>query len=128
MSYYLTTKLTESFTKAVERLVTALKTEGFGVLTEIDIDKVMAEKLGKSMRPYKILGACNPPFAHQVLELESKAGLMLPCNCVVQELSPGQVEISVIDPSAAMEAIGNPKLASVAAQVRAKLQTVLEKL
>lgn len=128
MNYYFTKKLKESFTKAVERLVAALKDEGFGVLTEIDVDKVMAAKLGKSMRPYKILGACNPPFAHQVLELENKAGLMLPCNCVVQELSPDEVEVSVIDPAAAMEAIGNPKLSSVAGQVRAKLQAVLESL
>ena len=128
MSYYFSKRVNGTFQPVVERVVAALKTEGFGVLSEIDVHSVMAQKLGVTMKPYKILGACNPPFAHKALELENKAGLMLPCNVVVQELEDGVVEVAAIDPVASMQAITNPSLGSVAAEVRAKLKSVVEGL
>jgi len=128
MSYYFSKRVNGTFQPVVERVVAALKTEGFGVLSEIDVHSVMAQKLGVTMKPYKILGACNPPFAHKALELENKAGLMLPCNVVVQELEDGVVEVAAIDPVASMQAITNPSLGSVAAEVRAKLKAVVEGL
>jgi uncharacterized protein (DUF302 family) len=101
---------------------------GFGILTEIDVKETLKKKLDVDFRKYKILGACNPPFAYQSLQAEDKIGLMLPCNVIVQETSDGMVEISAIDPIASMQAVDNPALGEIATQVRAKLQNVISNI
>jgi uncharacterized protein (DUF302 family) len=128
MQYYFTKTLHMSFDDAVTGVVEALKKEGFGVLTDIDVQKTLKKKLNVDFRKYRILGACNPPFAYEALELEDKIGTMLPCNVVVQEHPDGTIEVSAIDPVASMKAIENPKLRDVAAQVQAKLKRVIENL
>ena len=106
----------------------ALKQEGFGILTEIDVQQTLKKKLDVDFRPYRILGACNPPLAYQALQAEDKIGTMLPCNVVVQELGSGVVEVSAVDPVASMTAIENPKLGTVAKTVQAKLRKVIDSL
>ena len=106
----------------------ALKQEGFGVLTDIDVAATMKAKLGEDFRPYRILGACNPQLAHRALLLEDKIGTMLPCNVIVQQHKGGGVEVSAIDPVASMQAIKNPGLAEVADEVQAKLKRVVDSL
>ena len=128
MSYYMSKTLQIGFDEAIEKVTEALKKEGFGVLTEIDVKATLKKKLDVDFRPYRILGACNPPFAYQTLQAEDKIGLMLPCNVVVQARSAGTVEVSSIDPVAAMQAVDNPNLRGVAEQVRGKLQAVIESL
>ena len=124
MKYTFDRKITGSFDDVVGRTIVALKTEGFGVLTDIDVRATMKAKLGAEFRPYRILGACNPPLAHQALQVEDKIGAMLPCNVIVQEKSDG-VEVSAVDPLAGMERIGNPALTAIAGEVTAKLKRVL---
>ena len=111
-----------------ERTVAALKAEGFGVLTEIDLAGTLKQKLGKDHLPHLILGACNPGFADQVITLEPHISTMLPCNVTLRELPDGRHEVAAIDPSAAMEGVGNPAIASVAAAVSAALKRVVEQL
>ena len=103
-----------------------LQTEGFGVLTEIDVKATLKKKLDADFRNYLILGACNPPFAYQALLAEDKIGTMLPCNVIVQEHEPGHVEVSAVDPVASMSAVQNPELAGVADEVRERLRRVVE--
>ena len=128
MAYYFSTTLTASFADAVARTVDALRAEGFGVITEIDVQRTLQEKIGVTFRKYRILGACNPKLAHEALELEDKIGTMLPCNVVVQELADGTVEVAAIDPVASMQAIDNPRLKQAAAQVAEKLKRVVAQL
>ena len=128
MRYYFNKTLNTSFDEAVARVVTELKKEGFGVLTEIDVSEALKKKLDVDFKKYRILGACNPSFAYQALQLEDKIGTMLPCNVIVQEISAGVVEVAAIDPIASMQAIDNPKLRSVAEQVQAMLKKVIETL
>jgi len=128
MSYYFSKKVKMAFEEAVVRITEELKKEGFGVLTEIDVKETLKKKLNVDFQQYKILGACNPPFAYQALQAEDKIGLMLPCNVIVQEKSAGEIEISAVDPVASMQAIQNPKLENVAKQVQAKLRKVIENL
>ena len=128
MSYYFNKTLKVSFDEAVVRVKDELKKEGFGILTEIDVQETLKKKLNVDFRKYRILGACNPPFAYQALQAEDKIGTMLPCNVVVQELAQGNVEVAAIDPIASMQAIKNPKLQGVAEQVQAKLKKVIESL
>lgn len=128
MGYYFSKTLNADFNEAVNRVTEELKKQGFGILTEIDVKATLKKKLDIEFRSYKILGACNPPFAYRALQIEDKIGLMLPCNVVVQEHSDGKVEISAIDPIASMQAIENPKLLEVADQVRLKLRSVIESL
>ncbi len=125
MSYYFTKTIHMPFDEAITRVTEALKQEGFGVLTEIDVKATMKKKLDVDFRPYRILGACNPPFAHQALLAEDKIGTMLPCNVIVQEHAPGVVEVSAVDPVASMAAVQNESLAAVAGEVRARLQRVV---
>ena len=113
------------FDKAVARVVDALKGEGFGVLTDIDVAATMKQKLGIEFRPYRILGACNPPLAHKALTAEDKVGVILPCNVIVQEAGAGKVEVAAIDPRAAMERAGNPALTDLANEVADKLTRVV---
>ena len=126
MSYYFSKEIDLSFEDAIARVTEELKKEGFGVLTEIDVKATLKKKLDADFRNYRILGACNPPLAHQALEAEPHIGLMLPCNVVVQEGENGGTIISAIDPVASMQAVENEALGQVAEQVRAKLQKVIE--
>ena len=128
MSYYFSKTLNLSFDDAIARVTEELKKEGFGVLTDIDVRATMKKKLDVDFRNYRILGACNPPFAHQALLAEDKIGTMLPCNVIVQEHAPGVVEVAAIDPVASMSAVNNPQLGAVGLEVRAKLQRVVESL
>ena len=126
MSYYFNKTLAVAFDEAVEKVAAELKREGFGVLTDIDVKKTLNEKLGVDFRKYRILGACNPSFAHEALLAEDKIGTMLPCNVIVQELADGRVEVAAIDPVASMQAVGNPALEPVGLEVRAKLKRVID--
>lgn len=128
MSYFFSKELSVSFDEAVEKVRAALAAEGFGVLTEIDVRATLKRKLGVDFRPYKILGACHPESAYSALRAEDRIGLMLPCNVVVQERAPGEVEVAAIDPVASMAAVDNAGLAEVADGVRAKLQSIIDKL
>jgi uncharacterized protein (DUF302 family) len=126
MSYHISRTIEATFEAAVARVKDALAKEGFGVLTEIDVRETLKKKLGVDFRNYKILGACNPQYAHKALEMEDKIGTMLPCNVVVQEKAPGKIEISAANPTESMKAIGNPALAAVAAEVTKKLERVID--
>jgi uncharacterized protein (DUF302 family) len=128
MSYYFGKTVDLSFDEAIARTTEALKAEGFGVLTEIDVKATLKKKLDVDFRRYRILGACNPPFAYRALQAENKIGTMLPCNVIVQELAEGGVEVAAIDPIASMQAIENPGLADIAMQVQAKLKRVIDRL
>jgi len=128
MSYYFSKTIQSGFDAAVEKVTAALKTEGFGVLTEIDIRATLKKKLDVDFKPYKILGACNPPFAYKALQAEDKIGLMLPCNVIVQDAGNGQVEVAAVDPAASMQAIENKGLEEIAAAVRGKLKKVVDSL
>ena len=113
---------------AIERVTKELKVRGFGILTEIDIQKTLKNKLDVDFRPYRILGACNPPFAYEALQAERNIGAMLPCNVIVQEVSPGSVEVSAVDPVASMQAIENEELGNIANEVRSRLMDVIQAL
>jgi uncharacterized protein (DUF302 family) len=126
MSYYFNKTVEMPFDATRERVIAELQKEGFGVLTEIDVKATLKKKLDVEFRNYRILGACNPPFAHQALLVEDKIGTMLPCNVIIQEQAAGLVEVAAIDPLASMAAVNNPQLAEIGAQVRARLQRVIE--
>ena len=128
MSYHFTKTLDTSFEAAVSKVTEQLKKEGFGVLTEIDVKETLKKKLDVDFHSYKILGACNPPFAYKALQAEDKIGTMLPCNVIVQEREPGIVEVSAVDPIASMQAVQNPELADIAMRVQAKLEDVIANL
>ena len=128
MKYYFSKTLQISFEEAVAKVTKELKKEGFGILTEVDVQTVLKKKMDVDFRKYRILGACNPPFAYQALLAEDKIGLMLPCNVIVQETTDGKVEVAGIDPIVAMQAIQNPNLAGIANQVQAKMRKVIENL
>ena len=127
MSYYFSKKSALGFKEAIEKVTEALKQEGFGILTEIDVKETLKKKLDVDFRPYKILGACNPPFAYKALQAEDKVGIMLPCNVIVQEKENG-VEIAAVDPVASMQAIDNPKLGEIANEIRQRLHRVIDSL
>jgi len=128
MSYHFSKTLDLPFDTAIVKTTEALKREGFGVLTEIDVQSTLKQKIGVDFRKYRILGACNPGLAHRALQAEDKIGTMLPCNVVVQEHADGKVEVSAIDPVASMRAVENPGLAAVADEVQGKLRRVIEEL
>ena len=129
MSYYFSKVLALGFDAAVAEEVTEkLKGEGFGIITEIDVTKTLKSKIGVEFRPYRILGAWNPALALEALKLEDKVGTMLPCNVIVQELAPEQVEVAAIDPVASMAAIDNPALLEEAGLVRGRLEKVIRSL
>ena len=128
MSYAFATRVSMPFDTAVQRVTEELSKEGFGVLTEIDVKATLKKKLDVDFRDYRILGACNPPFAHRALQAEPRIGLMLPCNVIVQDVGGGACEIAAIDPLASMQAVDNAALRGVATEVRAKLARVIENL
>ena len=128
MQYSFNKILNISFDDTIKRVTDELKNEGFGILTDIDVQATLKKKLDVDFKKYGILGACNPPFAYKALLAESRIGTMLPCNVIVQEIEPGKIEVSAIDPIASMQAIENPGLRDIAVQVRAKLKKVVESL
>jgi uncharacterized protein (DUF302 family) len=128
MSYYFAKELDLTFERAVERVTEVLMSEGFGVLTQIDVQATLKKKLGEDFRSYTILGACNPPFAFKALQVEDKIGTMLPCNIIVQETEHGTVEVAAVDPLASMQAVQNEGLGQVAVQVQAKLKAAIDAL
>ena len=128
MKYYISKKIDATFEQAIDEVKEALAIQGFGVLSEINIHEKLKEKLDVDFRRYTILGACNPVYAYKALQNEDKIGTMLPCNVVIQELSKNEIEVSAIDPIASMMAIENPKLAQIAAEIKTKLERVIESL
>ena len=128
MSYYLTKTVETTFEETLEKATAALKDQGFGVLTEIDVKETLKKKLEVEFRKYRILGACNPPFAYQALQAEDKIEVLLPCNVIVQETVDSGVEVSAMDPAEAMGMIDNADLKDIAEQVRARLQRVIDSL
>jgi uncharacterized protein (DUF302 family) len=126
MEYYFTKTLNASFDEAVTRVTDVLKTEGFGIISEINIHDKIKEKLGIDFKKYRILGACNPGYAYKALQTEEKIGTMLPCNVIVIDKENGQTEVSAVNPVASMMAIHNPALESIALEVTEKLKRVIE--
>jgi uncharacterized protein (DUF302 family) len=126
MRYYFATTLEGSSIKdAIARVTAALAERGFGVLTRIDVDQTLRQKVGAEFRPYVILGACHPHHAFRALQVEDKIGTMLPCNVIVQEIAPGRVEVAAVDPVASMAAIDNPRLAEIARTVQGLLRETI---
>jgi len=128
MTYYVARTLPIAFNDAVDRTISALKSEGFGVLSDIDVKETMKKKINVDIPSYRILGACNPALAYEALKLENHVGTMLPCNVIVRDAGDGQTEVAAIDPVASMLAIDNPALKIAAQEVRAKLQRVIANL
>ncbi len=128
MSYYIAKTTDLPFDEAIEHVTAALKEEGFGILTDIDIRATFKKKLDVDVPAYRILGACNPPFAYQALQAEDKIGTMLPCNVIVRDAGAGRVEIAAVDPIASMQAVETERLAGIAAEVRARLQRAVARV
>lgn len=128
MTYHITVRLRAPFDDAIALTEAALKAEGFGVISRIDMQQTLKAKIDVDFRPYTILGACNPSLAHEALQLEDKVGLMLPCNVIVQQSDAGEVEVAAIDPVASMQAIDNPELVKAAEVVREKLARAIDRL
>ncbi len=127
-TYYFSTIIASSFDEAISKVTIGLKSEGFGILTEIDVQATLKKKLDVDFPKYRILGACNPPFAHKALIAENKIGTMLPCNVVVQEIESGKIDIAAVDPMASMMAVENKELKEVAIEIRERLQRVIKAL
>jgi len=128
MIYYFSKTVNTGFDTAIANVTEELKKEGFGILTEIDVKETFKKKLDVDFRKYKILGACNPHFAHQALLAEDHIGTMLPCNVIVQEREKGKIEVTAVDPVASMRAVKNAKLEDVANEVREKLKRVIHNI
>ncbi|WP_409562429.1 DUF302 domain-containing protein [Hyphomicrobium sp. MC8b] len=128
MDYYIAKTLQIPFAEVVTKVISALKDEGFGILSDIDVSATLKSKIDAEWRPYRILGACNPQLAYRALLAEDKIGVMLPCNVIVQERADGDVEVAAVNPAAAMARVGNPVLPEIAETVRDKLSAVLERL
>lgn len=128
MSYYYTKITDYGFDEAIEKVTEELQKEGFGILTEIDVTATFKKKINVDFRPYRILGACNPHFAHQAIQAEEKIGTMLPCNVIVQQLDNGKVEVSAVNPMASMIAVKNDSLGDIATQVSNKLENIIKQL
>lgn len=128
MPYYIAKTVAAPFDRVLADVIERLKTQGFGVLTDIDVQATLKGKIGADMPKYRILGACNPSFAHEALKLEDKLGVLLPCNVIVREDAAGQVEVASVDPVVAMERVGNPALAKTAIEIRQRLSEVINSL
>jgi uncharacterized protein (DUF302 family) len=128
MAYYNSKIVSYSFDETIIKVTEELKKEGFGVLTEIDVKETLKKKLDVDFRRYKILGACNPPFAYKALQAEENIGVMLPCNVVVQEKENNSIQVSAINPMESMQAVKNDSLGEVALEVSERLKRVLENL
>ncbi|MBZ0149628.1 MAG: DUF302 domain-containing protein [Pseudorhodoplanes sp.] len=125
MKYYIAKTVSGNFAAVVDRVTESLKAEGFGVLTDIDVKATMKKKLDRDFRDYRILGACNPPLAHQALTADDKIGTMLPCNVIVQDIGGGEIEVAAIDPAISMAQLENPTLKAIAESVTGKLRRVI---
>ncbi len=128
MSYHNSKTVNLTYEEAIDKVTEELKKEGFGVLTEIDVKETLKKKLDVDFRKYKILGACNPPFAYKALQAEENIGVLLPCNVIVQEAPDGSVRVSAINPMTSMQSVGNENLAGIAAEVSEKLNKVIANL
>ena len=128
MSYYIAKTLDKDFEAAIAAVTAGLKEQGFGVLSDIDVQATLKAKIGAEMPKYRILGACNPRIAHEALGAEARLGVMLPCNVIVRETADKRVEVATVDPVTAMERTGNPALEPAAHKVRQLLSTVIERL
>jgi len=128
MKYYFNKILHGNFEDIIDKVTQGLKEEGFGILTEIDVKETLKKKLDVDFKKYKILGACNPPYAHKALLAEDKIGTMLPCNVIVQELENGNIEVAAVNPMASMQAVENKKLHKVAEEIKDKLEKIIKKL
>jgi uncharacterized protein (DUF302 family) len=128
MKYYFNKTLKGDFDQIIHKVTEELKKEGFGILTEIDVKETLKKKLDVDFKKYRILGACNPPYAHKALEAEDKIGTMLPCNVIVQEISKGVVEVAAVNPMASMQSVENESLKKIAQEITAKLEKVIGKL
>ena len=128
MKYYTSKKINTDFDQAVQLVTESLKKEGFGVLTEINLQEKLKEKLDVDFRKYKILGACNPAYAYKAVQHEDKIGTMLPCSVIVQELGNNEIEVAAVDPIASMMAIENPALAEIAGEIKEKLERAIASL
>ncbi len=125
MNYYLSRVIPQSFEEAMDTVADALKKEGFGILSDVDMQKSISSKLGKEFRKYRILGVCDAKLAYDVLNIEDKAGIFMPCTIIVQEREGGKTEVTAIDPLDMMRAIGNPKLEQFAADAASRLSRVM---
>jgi len=128
MKYYFNKTIQGNFLEVIDKVKKGLKVEGFGILTEIDIKETMKKKLDVDFKQYKILGACNPPFAYKALQAEDKIGTMLPCNVIVQEIETDVIEVAAVNPMASMQAVNNEKLNDIANEITAMLEKVIERL
>ena len=128
MNYYYNTIVNGSFENIEAQVVELLKNEGFGVLTQIDMQQTLKKKLDVDFKKYKILGACNPPFAYKALQIEDKIGTMLPCNIIIQELSPNNIEVSAVNPLISMQTVSNETLKIIAHEVTVKLENVINSI
>jgi uncharacterized protein (DUF302 family) len=128
MKYYFNKTIKGTFEEVIEKVTQGLKDEDFGILTEIDVTATLKKKLDVDFKKYRILGACNPSYAHKALEAEDKIGTMLPCNVIVQEIEEGVIEVAAVNPMASMLAVDNEILAEIASGITTKLENVIEKL
>jgi len=128
MNYYFDKIVDMQFEDAIQRVTEGLKKSGFGVLTEIDVQQTLKQKIGVDISPYRILGACNPHFAYKALQVENRIGAMLPCNVIVREIDDGQIEVAAVDPVASMQAVENEKLGEISMDVRTALRSVIDEL
>ncbi len=128
MNYYFDKIVDMQFEDAIQRVTEGLKKSGFGVLTEIDVQQTLKQKIGVDILPYRILGACNPHFAYKALQVENRIGTMLPCNVIVREIDDGQIEVAAVDPVASMQAVENEKLGEISMDVRTALRSVIDEL
>ena len=128
MAYYISRTVSRPFDAVVADLTARLKEQGFGLLTDIDVQATLKSKIGADMTKYRILGACNPRFAHEALQIEEKLGVLLPCNVIVRETPDQKVEVASVDPVAAMERTGNPALRSTAEEVQRLLAKAISQI
>ena len=128
MNYYFNKTIKGTFEEVIDKVTQGLKDEGFGILTEIDVKETLKKKLDVNFQKYRILGACNPPYAHKALQAEDKIGTMLPCNVIIQEIEEGVIEVAAVNPMASMQAVENEKLNDVANEITSMLENVIEKL
>ena len=128
MKYFTNKTIQGDFDEVIEKVTNALKEQGFGVLSDIDVSATLKKKLDVDFRKYRILGACNPPNAYKALSAEPHIGLMLPCNVVVQEMDDGKIDVSAVDPKASMAAVENSDLEEVADRIKSQLETVIKGL
>ena len=128
MSYYFNKILKGDFDQVIDKVTDELKKVGFGILTEIDVKETLKKKLDVDFKKYRILGACNPPYAHKALLAEDKIGTMLPCNVIVQEIETGVIEVAAVNPMASMQAVENDALKKIAQEITEKLENIIKKL